>query len=190
MLCNVGNKNLIRDWKEFYSDLGIKCKLKVVIPDDPGGLERTIIMAQGIGPQGAYDKCQGLFACSKWTDRNLDEIVISDRNTKNGPYAIRVCDLIEAEEKLKNPSANDIELEKIITETLEERLIHEIKFFKETGKHLDTKNIAHITLCSGSRISGGGVPSVFWDENYGGLRVYWVYPGSASVNLRARRVVA
>lgn len=182
------------NWKKFYRGLGIKCNLsKVVIPDDPGGLERAIIMAQGVGPQGAYDKCQGLFACSKWTDKNLDEMVISDRNARGGPYAIRVCDLLEADEELKNMSANDIKNEKIISETLEERLIHELKFFKETNEHLD-RGITHITLCAGSRIvdngTVSGVPSVFWDDNYDRLRVSWVYLNGVGLNLRARRVVS
>lgn len=108
-ICNAGNKKLIRDWEKFYIFLGIECDLsKVVIPDDPGGFERVIIMAQGVAPQWAYDKCEDLFKCWKWTDKNLDEMVISDRNAKNGSYAIRVRDRVEADEELRNFSADSI----------------------------------------------------------------------------------
>ena len=149
-------------------------------------------MAQGVAPQWAYDKCKNLFRCWKWTEKNLDEMVISGRNAKNGPYAIRVRDQVEADEELKNLSANDIKNKEMITETLEERLIHELKFFKETGKHLDIENI---TLCSASRCAdGGGVPSARWDKRWDECNerflVGWHYPGGAGNGLRSRAAVS
>ncbi len=178
---------IIEEWKKLYFTLGVSCDFsEVVIPDDPGGFSRVIIMAKGVTPQWAYDKCSGLFRCWKWTDKNLDKVVISDRNAKNGPYTVRVRDGVEADEEFKNLSANDIKGKKIVTETLEERLMHELEFFKESGgKHLDVTNI---TLCTGSRYSDGFVPSVLWRGVK--LLVDWCPPGHASGSLRSRQTVS
>jgi len=142
---------LLVNWQAFYHNLGINCDLSDIrIPDDPGGFGRVIIMAQGITPQLAYDLCAKNFPCWKYTNDSLDKIVTSERTTKDGPYAIRIRDRIEADEELRNRSYNDLKKQGIIGITLEEREIYELKFFKETSKHLD---IEKITLCSGSRLS-------------------------------------
>ncbi|PIU74766.1 MAG: hypothetical protein COS76_04390 [Candidatus Portnoybacteria bacterium CG06_land_8_20_14_3_00_39_12] len=65
-----------------------------------------------------------------------------------------------------------------------ERIIHELKFFQETGEHLDIDNI---TLCAGSRGRGGHVPLVSW--NGGHFVVVWCRPGRAGEVWRARQVV-
>jgi len=177
---------IIEEWKKLYFTLGISCDFsEVVIPDDPGGFSRVIIMAKGVTPQWAYDKCSGLFRCWKWTDRNLDKVVTSDRTAKNGPYVIRVRDRVEADEELRNMSANDLKRQNIAGITLEERLVYKLKYFKETGKHLDINNW---TLCAGSRCSVGRVPYVYW----GGakLGVSWCGPGLAFGGLRSRQTVS
>lgn len=177
---------LLADWQTFYRDIGIDWDLSgVVIPDDPGGFSRVIIMAKGIMPQSAYDLCAKNFPCWKYTNDNLDKIVTSERTAKDGAYVIRVRDRVEADEELKNLSANDLKKQNIIGITLEEREIYELKFFKETGKHLDIQNV---TLCSGSRYSDDDVPRVRWGS--GELRVDWYYAGSANVDLRSRQVVS
>lgn len=55
--------------------------------------------------------------------------------------------------------------------TLRERLLMEIDYFDRTGQHLDVKGA---TFCSGSRCSGGHVPSVGLDSD-GKVGVYWCY---------------
>jgi len=73
---------------------------------------------------------------------------------------------------------------KVLTETLFERIIHELKFFQETGKHLDIDNI---TLCAGSRERDGHVPHVAWRGD--AFDVFWCRPGFARGFLRARQVI-
>ena len=108
-LTNSPYAALLVDWQAFYLGFGIDCDLSGVrIPDDPGGFGRVIITAQGITPQSAYDLCVKNFPCWKFTDRNLDEIVASERTAKDGAYAIRVRDRVEADEELKNRSYNDL----------------------------------------------------------------------------------
>ena len=176
---------LLADWQAFYRDLGINCD-NVVIPDDPGVFDRVIIMAQGIDPQSAYDLCVNNSPCWRYTDKSLNEIVESERTARNGAYAIRIRDRVEADEELKNLSANQLKQQNISGITLEERLVYGLKFFKETGgSHLD---IANWTLCSGSRYSGGSVPRVRWR---GGLmHVSWCNPDDRNKTLRSRQVVS
>lgn len=177
--------DLIQDWQNFYADVfGIKADFSnLVLPEKREGFDRLIIVVQGMTPQCLYDKCAELFKIWKWTDKNLEEIVVSDRTEKNGPYTILVRDRVEADEELSNLSANQIKKQDIPGITLEERLIYELKYFKETGKHLDIQNW---TLCAGSRFSDGRVPSVNWNPNYGKVNVNWYNLGNANDNLRSR----
>ena len=181
---------IFQDWQNFYHDFGINCDLSGIrIPNDPGGFDRVIIMAQGITPQVAFDFCHSEFngKAWKWTDINLDGVVISDRTARDNVYAIRIRNRAEADEELKNLSADDLKKQNILGITLEERLIFELKYFKETGKHLDFQNW---TLCADSRYSDGSIPGVGWDLNYGRLNVHWRSAGSARGLLRVRQVVS
>ncbi len=90
----------------------------------------------------------------------------------------------EADEDLKNKSANDLEQEGIPGITLRERLLYELDYFRKTGQHLDIKNV---TLCTGSRYSDGRVPYVGWYSDV--LDVHWYHPADRSVHLRSPRAV-
>jgi len=114
----------------------------------------------------------------------LDKIVISERTAKNSAYAVWFQNTVEADENLKNLSAYILKDKNIPGITLEERLLMELKYFKETGKHLDINNI---TLCAGSRYSDGGVPGVHW--GVGGMEVSWYGAGDYGGALRAREAV-
>ncbi|MEW5907963.1 MAG: hypothetical protein AB1643_02170 [Patescibacteria group bacterium] len=160
---------------------------KLHIPVKPEGKWRLLITVD-ITLEALYAKCKEMFPCWRWTDKNLDTIVVkNERDAENGPYAIWVKDGVEADENLKNKSANDIEKDGISTETLAERLVHELEFFLETGKHLDVKNI---TLCSGSRYDDGHVPVVRWFPHYGKMLVHWYYPVRRDGRLRSRQAVS
>ena len=177
----------ITDWQQFYHDLfGLEIDLLgLSVPAKKKGFDRLVIVAQGMTLQRLYDNCVKLCPCWKWTDDDLDKIVQSERTAKDGTYAVWFRDVVEADEELKNLSANDLKEKGIPGITLEERLLMELKYFKETGNHLDIKSW---TLCSGSRCSGGGVPYVGWDS--GRLGVDWCRPGHAGGHLRSRRAVS
>lgn len=66
--------------------------------------------------------------------------------------------IVEADPEYADKSANELE-GKIEGITLRERLLLELQYFEETGKHLDEKSV---TLCTGSRGAGGRVPNVDW----------------------------
>lgn len=178
-----------RDWETFYKDVfGLVVDFSALrIPKCPGTGWRLIIIAMGIGPELAYQISKQIFGKAwKYHDASLDVVIVkNERSNKDGAYAIWVCDGQEADEVHKNKSANQIEAEKLFTETGLERLVHGLKYFKETGKQLDVKTI---TLCSGSRYYDGSVPRVYWNSGYDKLYVYWCNPGSAHDRLRAREV--
>jgi len=183
----VDHSALLADWQAFYRDVfGIEIDfLNLTIPEKRAGFDRLLILSQGMTLQRLYDKCGELFPSWKWTDENLDKIVTSDRTAKDGAYAIWIRDRVEADEELKNRSADNLKKQGISGNTLEERFAYELKYFRETGKHLDINNV---TLCTGSRDDDGDVPNVGWRG--GGLDVRWDDSGDADDGLRSRQVVS
>lgn len=180
--------DLIKDWQKFYREVfGIETDFSNLrIPEKKKGFDRLIIVAQRMSPQMLYDKCEELFPCWKWTNNNLDKIISSGSVLSSGvSFARWFRDRVEADEELKNLSANQLKEKNIQGITLEERLLYELKFFKETGKHLDIQNV---TLCTGSRYDDGGVPFVYWLDSM--LSVHWYRPGHANDNLRSRQAVS
>ncbi len=91
--------------------------------------------------------------------------------------------VVEADEELKNLSADDLKEKGIEGITLRERLLLELQYVAETGKHLDLTNW---TLCSGSRYSDGVVPDVSWGG--GKLNVNWNNSSNRNDYLRSRAV--
>ena len=182
------NSELILDWQNFWKGIDGKEHnfSNIVIPDKPEGNWRLLII-DDITIKSLYAKCKERFKCWRWTNDNFDKIVTyNECDAKNGAYAIWARDEVEADENLKNKSANDIKAIGIKTETLAERLIHELKYFQETSKHLDIKNA---TLCAGSRYSDGYVPCVSWSDD-GRLRVHLCSTDGCHDNLRSREAVS
>jgi hypothetical protein len=181
---------LLADWENFYREyFGVSVDFSgVVVPAKPAdGNWRLLVVAQGFTAGRFYRKCEELFRCWKYAN-HLDKAIDSDkeeRSSASGAYAIWVRDIVEADEGLKSLSANDIAAKRVATETLAERLLHELCFFTETEKHLDVKNV---TLCSGSRYRDGDVPRVHWYD--GEMNVGWDGPDGRSGALRSRQAVS
>jgi hypothetical protein len=183
------NKSLM-EWFHFYKEhFGLELNFTGLnILERHEGFDRLIVVAQGVTIQQAYDRCKKLFGVWKYTDKDLDSAIpTNDRDPKNGTYAIWVRDTVEADEQFKNKSANDLKSEQHVGITVLERLIYELKYFKETGKHLDIDNW---TLCSGSRNAGGGVPCVRWRRGDSTVRVDWYGRGLRGPSLRSREIVS
>jgi hypothetical protein len=125
---------------------------------------------------------------SLYTDDLDTNVPTNDRDpNKTGSHVVSFASNEEADENLKNLSANKLAEQGVKGITLLERLILELGYFLTTGKHLDEKNV---TLCSGSRSSDGHVPCVGWRVDDRELGVGWCSPGSAGGDLRARAVVS
>lgn len=124
-------------------------------------------------------KCRDKFEVWSWSnDEDLDKDFPKPKKTTTRYFLKN----IEADRDLASKSAQDLEKEGIEGITLRERILMELSYFKETGKHLDIDNW---TLCSGSRGSVGEVPDARW---YGGkFFVYWYDPSHRYPYLRSRR---
>ena len=177
------------DWHNFYRKFfGEKYDFsKVRISAPQPGFDRIIIVAKGMTPNKVFEVMQKHFPCRRYTE-DLDKAThgLNEREPVEH-YAIRVRNRVEADEELKNLSANQIRAKGLTTETLLERELHGLKVFDETGEYLDTNNV---TYCAGSRDSDGDVPSVDWGRMLREVSISWYDPRYAHGNLRARAVVS
>ena len=115
-----------------------------------------------------------------WDDKELDEHFPVPKESTTRYFN----ETIEAEDE-KGKSYKDLKDPENYC-TLRERLLMEIAYFKDTGRHLDVDNW---TLCAGSRTAGGYVPGV---HLYGDGKVYVNYwhLDYASDDLRFRRTLS
>ena len=177
------------EWENFYQRvLGITVDLsgvKVPAHKSTSDFSRIVMVPQGLTLNQSYQACKKRFPCWSYCGDDLDKAVpVNDRITDKS-YAIRIRDRQEADEELKNLSANQLKEKHIQGIILLERFLFELKYHDETGQHLDFQNV---TLCNGSRYSDGGVPRVVWDG--GGLGVSWCSPSHVHYRLRSRAVVS
>lgn len=181
-------ENYLTKWQRFYLEVfGIETDLSNIhIPAERPGFGCLVVRLQSLTPQRLFDKCCERFRAWKYTDGNLDDVVTSERSAKDGSYAVWFRDRVEADEELKNKSADNLKQDGISCITLEERLLLELFYNWKTGKHLDLQNL---TLCAGSRDSDGLVPGVRWGGDGGELLVGWCYTGSRDERIRSRQAV-
>lgn len=175
-----------REWGKFYQEVfGLVVDLSgVAIPDEKSGFGWAVMVALGLMLNQVWAKCKEKFPTYSCFGDDLDKAVSKNDRTAEQAYAKRFRDRVEADEELKNLSANQLAKERVQSITLLERLLLELWYFWKSGKHLD---IQSITLCAGSRNSDGDVPNVCWHDDK--LRVFHCYPGSHGDNLRARAAV-
>lgn len=191
-------EELLADWVTFYREVfgeevdfsGLK------VPERRQGFDRLIVVARGMSPERVFQKCHEHFRCWKYTNQSLDEIVFDVggveqkyRRSDHETHAVWVHDRVEADQELKNRSANNLAAAAIPGITLEARELYELKYFKETGegKHLDIRSV---TLCTGSRDVNGSVPRVHWCGYDDKVYVSWYSPSSAGDDLRSREAVS
>lgn len=187
---------LLADWVNFYRDVfGEEVDFSGLrVPERRKGFDRLIVVAKDMSPERVFQKCQEQFHCWKYTDRNLDEIVFDAnglerkyRRSDHETHAVWVRDRVESDDELKNRSADNLANAKIPGITLEARELYELKYFKETGKHLDRRNW---TLCSGSQNLSGGVPGVDWCGVDDKMYVDWYRPAYSRGDLCSREQVS
>lgn len=187
----VGAFVALRDWEKFYLDVfGLKKDFSgLVIPPHQHGFDRLLVVAEGMTPNRLFEACEKLFPC--WRYKKDLDVIKSERATDHD-YAVWVRNRREADEELKDLSAKDLGEQGVVGITIEERLLYELKFsketwHKETDKHLD---IANWTLCAGSRNLRGDVPCVYRDPVRSEMCVGWCNPFRRREDLRARAVVS
>jgi hypothetical protein len=172
-------------WKEHFGwnvDFG-----RVFIPPKPEiDSWRIITEPKGMTNNKMFARMEQLFKCWKYAD-DLDTAVSTNIRITENHYAIWVRDGIEPDREFLGKSVREVDPDMKIGQTLLERATLEVKYFAETGKHLDIKGG---TRCSGSRQSGGDVPHVHWYPDGGTVYVSWNYVGRASGGWGIRRAVS
>jgi len=158
---------VIADWQSFWLKFGVKADLSAVkISKYSPEFSRILIIPQGLTLNQTIRFCRDRFPVSNfWND--LDKAIVQNDRLPTQTYAVCLRDRREADKELRNLSAIALVEKKIVGITLLERLVYELKYFDETGCHLDGEGC---TLCIGSRVAGGDIPCVNWT---GHLQVSW-----------------
>ncbi|MEI7497771.1 MAG: hypothetical protein WCK11_00625 [Candidatus Falkowbacteria bacterium] len=176
-------------WFDFwFKEVGLKnSKFIGITPFVEHAGYRPLVLPKHelITPQFLYDCCKERFngKCCKWCDYSLDKVVTkNDRDPRAGAYVVWFKDVVEADENLKNLSANTLVQMGIPGITLLEREVMEYDHFNRTNGHLDINNV---TLCGGSRYGDGDVPSVGWSD--GKMCVVRYRPNRIIGSLRSRQ---
>jgi len=178
-------------WEKFYWKIfGLKTDFSgASVPEASGEFSWFVCVPEGFTAEQAFSGDEKQFDFWKYTDKPLDDVLNPSfgRDAWKQSYIVRCRQNYEADEDLKNLSANKIAEQQINTLTLKERLLLGRFIYWKERKHLDVNNV---TLCAGSRYSDGYVPYVGWCEYCGRLRVGWYGPGFAVIILRSRQAVS
>lgn len=159
-----------QNWQDFYKthfnwDVDFS---QVIIPQKPKGKWRLLFIPKGMTLNFAFQICQKLFTSWKYYD-DLDKKVSKNIRNTSTHYAVWVRDEVEPDQEFLGKSIRQADPDMLIGITLLERILFEIKFFTETGNHLDIKGL---TYCSGSRDADGNVPLACLGFD-GKFRVNW-----------------
>lgn len=175
------------DWSKTYKALGLKFEPgDLVVDPDPSFWD--VYVPKGLTPNKLVKVFRDLGVVMNLYIEDLDAYFKNTkRDQKKGPYRVRFKRTVEADPDLAGKSVDDLDAAGIDGITLVERLLLELGYFLTTGQHLDVVNI---TLCAGSRNSGGRVPSVFWYADGRKLYVCWRNPGRRDSDLCARAAVS
>ena len=184
---SVGNGILereLKEWQKFYQEVfGLTFSVEdIKIPKARQGFDRVILMAQGLTLDGVYAACAERFPCVRHYTK-LNEDIVKNERVPDETYALRMRGGRESDKELADFSADDLREKKIMSATLLEYLLYQLKYFNETGELLDAK---HITLCAGSRYKDGRVPTAI--SHRGELKIHWCAPHEKNPRLRAREV--
>lgn len=149
----------LESWERHYHDeYGMAVDFSgIFIPLRRDGFKRLIVVPQGMTCNFAFAKNASMFPCLAWAS-DLDTAV-KGRNDRepHRHYAIWIRGDVEPDEVFL--TAHQARAFGLSCTTLLEDLLMELKYFKETGEHLNKRRI---TRCDGSRHSDGLVSGVSW----------------------------
>jgi hypothetical protein len=180
----------IQKWQKFYREqFGLEVDFTdIAIPPKPSnGSWRLLIIAAGMTSEKVFAQCAKLFSCWKYYSGDLNVTFSYNARTAEKHYAVWVRDGVEPDVDLLGLSVSKADPHMKIGITLPERLMQELKYFVETGEHLDKRGS---TFCSGSRDADGGVPYVCHHPDNGKVYVHWCDVDCSHVKCGVRQVVA
>lgn len=173
-------------WQTFYHNVfGADVDFTgLQIPEKKEGFNWLVIISERIAWEAICEKCKDLFPLWTWPLVELERFGTSERRLMQVDYAFWLRRRLEADIELKEISASVLARDGVPGITLEERMLLELKYFADTGMHLDPKTI---TLCSGSRYFRGEAPIVSWREDR--LHINGCPPNLIAHFMRSRHVV-
>ncbi len=174
-------------WRTFLREmLGIELHTSTLsVPASQAGFNWLIVVPNGMTSDKIIVKMRKHMKVWVWDEKELKKVTSVREPDK--AYAIWVRDRVEADEELRNKSADNLKSEGVNCITLPERLMLEFFYWWRTKEHLDVNNWTH---CAGSRDSDGYVPYVSWDASGGGVCVHWSYGDYRNSDLRGRVAVS
>jgi hypothetical protein len=180
------------DWRAVYEQLGLLVEYDdFAKANDLADAEDywTVPVIKGVTPNLVVKTMSEKLGVQfyLYTNDLNGSVSTNDRDPANGSYLVRFAKNVEADEELQNQSADQLAEAGVKGNTLLERFLLGMAYFMSTGDHLDVKNV---TLCSGSRYSGGGVPDVRWNPERRKLCVDWADRDDRGAGLRSREVVS
>ena len=157
------------------------------VPERQPGFDRLVIIPKGLTHRKWIEMAREIHGVDPYV-QDLDGSVPKNvRTPKDRSYGIWIRDRQEADVELRNLSANQIWEQKISGIILLERLVAGTAYLFDEMCHMDVDSI---TLCTGSRYSGGRVPSVHWNVDARELCIRLYSPAAVSGSLRASVVVS
>lgn len=164
----------IMGWRKLQRDLfGAETDFIFRMPRKRKGAGQLVVRFPGITALAIWEKCQETFPCGlghgmggeKWTEVSLEDLT-SARTAEAGAYGVWLIDRMPYEEleAFKKPFASTVRDDKNSEEsllggiTLEERLLYELKYYREYGHHASMED--SMNVCLGSQFIGGSKPTV------------------------------
>ncbi len=166
----------VREWQKFYKEqFEIQRSFSFIrIPKSRLGYNRLLIIVPELKSEQIFNRIEKVISTkseivtTRFSD--LNAIVPEPKFSKN--YAVWVKDNIESDLSLALDNPN-----KLLVITLEERLVFELKYFLETGQHLDIRGYTH---CINARDAWWNYAVVTW---YPGQNRFTVDPSQPLFNL-------
>lgn len=162
------------EWRGFFKLVGVpvgsldgtKIPLKNL---DQSNFKRLIITSGDMRYKSLAKICKANFDISFPYENMEGATKRREERFPNYRSAIWVKDSQESDKDNHRKSWRDLLKEEHIGINLRERVIFHLKYYLETGKHLDDKKTA--TLCSGTQFPENKVPYVYFDSTINTLVV-------------------
>lgn len=187
----VGEKALLdwhAGWPRFWRAFGFRYNHEaLILPEYRDGFGWSIVtpeLSEWPASRLLHEVCGRMFPTWQfYEDKELDEIVSAQEPV--GVHVVLVRDGVEADEDHKAKSATMIDVANLPAITIRQREVLEARYYFETDGHLNQSNL---TICAGSRLADGRVPSAYWFDDE--FHVSRVDPDNAYDHWRVRETVS
>lgn len=192
---------LLDEWACFYKRLGFGeiDFSDVVVPNRRPGFNRLIVVPQGMTLEMTIELCRASFPCRVYMDEVLDGTRVKNAGESfDSAYALWARNGRGPDPILRDMSAYTCRKSEKTFMKLIPRLIFELKFFHECGRHLDNPSVGkNHTICPDTNhirpeekeltYLDGGVPMVSADNC--GVYIEWCPTGNHHQIFGPREVI-